>query len=129
MPRTIKEHLDKAFENFQDTEGRGWPDRYFILCPGCLAHYKSSPDHQGMYEWALERLSMHCLNVRDVHKFDGNVDLPTFEPSLMWNFTTGYVCHSFIRNGMIQFLDDCTHPLKGQTVELPEIEEETHYHG
>lgn len=31
------------------------------------------------------------------------------------------LCHSFIRNGMIQFLDDCSHELKGQTVELPEM--------
>ena len=29
-------------------------------------------------------------------------------------------CHSFVRDGQIQFLDDCSHPLKGQTVPLPE---------
>jgi hypothetical protein len=29
------------------------------------------------------------------------------------------VCHSFVRDGMIQYLDDCTHELRGQTVELP----------
>ena len=31
------------------------------------------------------------------------------------------VCHSFITDGRIQFLGDCTHELKGQTVELPEV--------
>lgn len=31
------------------------------------------------------------------------------------------ICHSFVTDGKIQFLDDCTHELKGQTVELPEI--------
>ncbi|MDR7867595.1 MAG: DUF6527 family protein [Sporomusaceae bacterium] len=32
------------------------------------------------------------------------------------------VCHSFVRDGCIQFLNDCTHELAGQTVELPDIE-------
>lgn len=33
-------------------------------------------------------------------------------------------CHSFVRDGRIQFLADCTHALAGQTVDLPEIEAE-----
>lgn len=32
-----------------------------------------------------------------------------------------FVCHSFVREGKIQFLTDCTHKLAGQTVELPEV--------
>lgn len=31
------------------------------------------------------------------------------------------VCHSFVRDGRIQFLSDCTHSLAGQTVELPDL--------
>lgn len=30
------------------------------------------------------------------------------------------VCHSFVTDGRIQFLSDCTHALAGQTVDLPE---------
>jgi hypothetical protein len=30
------------------------------------------------------------------------------------------VCHSFIKDGKIQFLGDCTHELAGQTVNLPD---------
>jgi Family of unknown function (DUF6527) len=30
------------------------------------------------------------------------------------------VCHSFVTNGRIQFLGDCTHALANQTVDLPE---------
>jgi hypothetical protein len=30
------------------------------------------------------------------------------------------VCHSFVTDGRIQFLNDCTHPLAGQTVDIPE---------
>ncbi len=29
--------------------------------------------------------------------------------------------HSFIKDGMIEFLGDCTHKLAGQTVDLPEF--------
>lgn len=35
--------------------------------------------------------------------------------------TVDTVCHSFIRDGMIEFLGDCTHSLKGQTVPLEEF--------
>lgn len=31
---------------------------------------------------------------------------------------TCYRCHSFVRDGMAQFLGDCTHSLAGQTVAL-----------
>ena len=30
-------------------------------------------------------------------------------------------CHSFVREGKIQFLNDCSHALAGQTVDLPEV--------
>jgi hypothetical protein len=29
-------------------------------------------------------------------------------------------CHSFVREGKIEYLGDCEHYLQGQTVELPE---------
>jgi len=32
-------------------------------------------------------------------------------------------CHSFVRNGRIEFLSDCTHKLAGQTVDIPEYPE------
>lgn len=34
------------------------------------------------------------------------------------------VCHSFVRDGRIEFLTDCTHALAGQTVDLPEFDYE-----
>ena len=36
----------------------------------------------------------------------------------------GKVCHSFVTNGRIQYLGDCTHKLAGQTVDLPDWEDE-----
>lgn len=34
-----------------------------------------------------------------------------------------YVCHSFVADGKIQFLGDCTHHLAGQTVPLADLPE------
>lgn len=32
------------------------------------------------------------------------------------------ICHSFIRDDSIEYLSDCRHAMKGQTVDLPEID-------
>jgi hypothetical protein len=71
--------------------------------------------------------------------FNGDQQKPTFAPSI--HYKSGHhvdgtaqadcwlckrgskacrVCHSFIIDGRIQFLGDCTHALAGQTVDLPE---------
>jgi hypothetical protein len=34
-------------------------------------------------------------------------------------YDRNHVCHSFVTNGRIEFLSDCTHGLAGQTVDLP----------
>ena len=39
----------------------------------------------------------------------------TFEPRPL-------VCHSYVTDGRIQFLSDCTHALAGQTVDLPDMD-------
>lgn len=35
----------------------------------------------------------------------------------------GKVCHSFVTDGRIQYLGDCTHALAGQTIDLPDWDE------
>lgn len=74
--------------------------------------------------------------------FNGDMLRPTFTPSLharsghyadgtppgeCWLCKRGStacgVCHSFITDGRIQFLDDCTHALAGQIVDLPVLPE------
>lgn len=75
--------------------------------------------------------------------YNGNPDAPTFTPSLLirhGHYVPGEpqppncylcntrdpddmacsVCHSFVTNGQIQFLGDCTHALAGQTVPIPD---------
>lgn len=59
--------------------------------------------------------------------FNGDLEHPTFLPSILVNkkgedhVPSVPICHSFIKEGKIQFLNDCTHELVGQTVELENI--------
>ncbi|MEQ8578165.1 MAG: DUF6527 family protein [Balneola sp.] len=83
-----------------------------------------------------------CPGCKDYHAFDdswtfnGDLDNPHISPSLLirsgtfapnfekkdihpdWPDKFNYRCHSFIKNGKIQFLSDCSHSMKGQTVDL-----------
>ena len=80
-------------------------------CPGCgCLHSVSTQEPNGMgaiWDW------------------NGDTEKPTFKPSILAraNYTDEErmddVCHSFVTDGAIRFLADCTHDLKGQNVELP----------
>lgn len=103
---------------------------YSFWCPGCRGYHSLTTSPGG---WG----------------FNGNKDAPTFTPSILTKgghyadhhkqgdtcWCTFYkeekhkddpikfecsICHSFVTDGMIQFLGDCTHALAGQTVELPD---------
>ena len=80
--------------------------------------------------------SFHCPGCKHLHvfhmtmtdgspgwTFNADFDKPTFTPSLL-NRTRTTRCHLYMREGMIEFLNDCTHELAGQTVECPDRNEE-----
>lgn len=78
--------------------------QYHYMCPGC--NY------------------IHAIRIKadgGVHNFNMDLNNPTVSPSVLQDFVPDQKCHSYINNGMIQFLSDCDHSLAGQTVELPEI--------
>jgi hypothetical protein len=109
--------------------------QYMIFCPGCKCGHGLRVGQSDGPNW----------------KFNGSMERPTFEPSLLIqgrDFTAkgraeyeawaaaGYprpdglpkkfesmdtVCHSFILDGKIQFLSDCTHELRGRTVTLEDF--------
>lgn len=87
--------------------------------------------------WATGVKMMHwCPGCKEVHgyiieggppqwTFDGNYDAPTFMPSMLIfvtekNGQRETLCHYYLKAGMIEFLGDCPHELKGQTVPLPD---------
>ena len=79
-----------------------------FYCPGCKCHHGICSE-----------------KYRDipgpVWSWNGSMDKPTFSPSLRVRHGDN-VCHSFISDGFIQYLSDCTHELSGKTIEIPEVE-------
>ena len=75
-------------------------------CPGCDDRHQVTVGELGQWGW------------------NGSLDLPTFEGSVLVRGPIrdrgDGVCHSFIRDGRIEYLADSTHSLAGQTVDLPE---------
>lgn len=63
--------------------------------------------------------SFHMITSAGGWVFNGNMDKPTFSPSLVADANSNSVCHSFIRDGKIEYLSDSHHVLAGQTVDLP----------
>lgn len=63
--------------------------------------------------------------VNDSWQITGDSNNPTFEPSVLVNGfrRDGQIrCHSFVRNGRIEYLSDSEHALAGQTIDLPDLE-------
>ncbi len=53
--------------------------------------------------------------------WNGDINNPTIKPSIRTQNGVD-VCHTWINDGKVQFLDDCTHELAGQTLDLLEVE-------
>lgn len=76
------------------------------VCPGCGWLHQINVDRDGPPSWS----------------FNGDLVRPTLSPSInAWrDYPTGTQrCHHFVTDGKIQFLNDCTHERRGQTVPLP----------
>lgn len=81
---------------------RGLPDLLIVWCPGCENIHAVS-DKPGGWVW------------------NGDVTHPTFSPSIL---VRGELrCHSYVRDGQWEFLQDCDHALAGQTTPLPPLPE------
>lgn len=60
--------------------------------------------------------------------WNGDTEKPTLKPSIKtWDGVRTKpgvtVCHTWVNDGKVQFLDDCTHELAGQTLDLLDVEE------
>lgn len=99
-------------------------------CPGCKELHQVRVEGYGRPRWG----------------FNGDYERPTFTPSVRvrtGHYVPGHengpcwctyakehpedddsfkcsICHSFVTDGHIRFLDDCTHDLRGKVVPLPD---------
>lgn len=96
-----------------------------------------------------DRVKFYCPGCKMVHQiqigqgygprwtFNGDYNVPTFSPSVLctWSepnddpakfdhpcFDVEKVCHSFVVNGVIQYLSDCTHELAGKNVDMVDFD-------
>lgn len=92
--------------------------RYKKLRPFCVWHY--CPACKSLHGYAVDKPFENGAQ----WKWNGDVEKPTFTPSMNINAGTKYTCHYFLTDGKIQYLSDCGHALAGQTIDLPKIPED-----
>lgn len=73
--------------------------RYAFHCPACGYSHVFA---EGIWSW------------------NEDFEKPTISPSIRVQQPPS-ICHSFVREGKIEYCKDSTHELAGQTVDLPEI--------
>lgn len=86
-------------------------DRLWLECPGCDMPHIVNVDANAPIRW----------------EWNGSLEKPTLSPSILVQYDWGenreeHVCHSFVVDGVWQYLGDCTHKLANTHVELPEVE-------
>lgn len=115
---------------------------------GALSRILRSVEGGGLMFWCPGCDEAHMVRVGSGTGprwgYNGNPERPTFTPSILvqsGHYVPGHsgncwctynaehpdrpapfectVCHSFVTDGRIQFLGDCTHHLAGQTVDIP----------
>lgn len=82
----------------------------------------------GYAHWCDGCAEMHVVYTAGhiAWSFNGDVERPSFTPSVRHTWTEGPAhesrcCHYFITDGNIAFCGDCTHALSGKTVPLPAL--------
>lgn len=84
---------------------------YWFYCPGCKETHRFTCREvriPGVANWS----------------FNGNMENPTFTPSLHYKSGEKTMCHLFVKEGKIQFLNDCRHELAGKTLPLEDMDNE-----
>ena len=94
--------MNPKIELVDDSEGRTIA---MFRCPGCRSHH---------WVWVVGG------KAGQQWEWNKSVEAPTFSPSVLVTYSgrdadthSGLpsICHSFVREGRIEFLSDCTHAL------------------
>ncbi|HSW89826.1 MAG TPA: DUF6527 family protein [Patescibacteria group bacterium] len=85
-----------------------------FVCPGCALNGGTG----------LHMLPVNTDQKSPAWDWDGNTEAPTISPSILTGKDDdAHRCHSFLTAGVFNFLDDCVHDLKGQSVQMPDLPE------
>lgn len=85
-----------------------------FVCSGC----EREPGHGG-----LHMLAVNSEQKKPSWGFNGNFEAPTLTPSIKSDRGDNWVCHSFLRNGIFEFLSDSTHQFSGMQIPIPDLYE------
>lgn len=88
-----------------------WLTNVGVNIEGNSAARKDKVQEPKDYPWVDNRWS-----------FNGNYERPTFSPSIKVEIghypDPSDICHSFVTDGKIKYLNDCTHELAEKTIDL-----------
>lgn len=101
-------------------------------CPGCKQSHginvgqssgpnwswNNDPEKPSFSPSVLVRGTRQDLTDEEEVQFDKDAETLTRE-QLLEHPVYSFRCHSFVENGHIRFLNDCTHELANQTVPIP----------
>lgn len=114
---------------------KGTDGTVLFWCPGCEEPHGINTDSsqaKPCWEWndsltlptftpsILVRSVRPIENGKPVHPFRYKGSYPPPE-----GVVDPFICHSYVKDGRIEFLADCSHALAGQTVDLPDWEIES----
>ena len=95
-------------------------------CPGCDMAHRIQYGHGDRPRWTWNNDSVNpTINPSILVRWE-QWEPPATTPEIREAIKEGKivqtcvkkVCHSFIKNGKIEYLNDCTHQLAGKTVDL-----------
>jgi hypothetical protein len=88
------------------------PGHYIFYCRACKCHHAV---------WTQEYQPGHPF-----WTFNNDMEKPSFKPSLLVQTPDKdgnvQICHFFIEDGKMRYMNDCTHDLHNQTVEMEDVE-------
>lgn len=88
-----------------------------FVCPGCVAG--GSEGYEGIH---MLPVNVEVALNKPSWEWDGNLEAPTLSPSILTSGSNVRPrCHSFLRAGVFEFLQDCEHSLVGQKVMIPDL--------
>jgi len=124
----------------KDAQGNIWA--YSFHCPGCNCGHQfivAQPKNADGSEYLDKKYP--------IWTFNGNLEKPTFSPSLLYRskwhpsgqalatedehkkVVAGeklarqpHVCHTFVRDGQIDYLFDCTHEYAGKIIDMEDVD-------
>ena len=105
----------RRYTTSSNVEGGEAGESYWFWCPGCKTNHRYV-------------IKLPTGETGPCWTFDGNLEAPTFSPSLLCNRNATpedvklgvHRCHLFLRKGMVEYLSDCTHELAGKTIPVQE---------